>query len=54
MKWRYHKPFVNWLLKMQYAELQDDNVKPFVSPGLVLYMYEAYQAGMKQGKQENG
>jgi hypothetical protein len=48
IKWQYHKPFVKWLLKMQYAEMKDDKISPFISPGLVLYMYEAYLAGFKE------
>ena len=54
LKWRYNKPFVDWLLKMQYAEMKDEKVHPFVSPGLVLYMYEAYHAGFKQRGLEDG
>lgn len=47
MKWQYDKPFVTWLLGQSYAEEKGNKIIPFVSLGLVLYMYEAYRQGFK-------
>ena len=51
-RWQDDAGFVTWLLDVQYAEEAENKVKPFVSLGMVLYMYEAYSKGKENQRKE--
>jgi hypothetical protein len=44
MKWQDDKAFCAWLLKVRYAEKKEDEMKPFLNLGGILYMHEAWFA----------
>jgi len=48
LKWQEDVPFIDWLISKNYAEIKDGKVQPHTSLGLVLYMHEAYRAGLNQ------
>jgi hypothetical protein len=51
-RWQDDSGFVNWLLDVRYAEEAENKIKPFVSLGMVLYMYEAYSKGKENQRKE--
>ena len=49
-RWQKDSAFVEWLVSVKYARRDDaDRVVPSVSGGLVIYMWEAWQAGKAHG-----
>ena len=49
-RWQKDSAVVQWLLSVKYARRDDtDRVVPSVSGGLVIYMWEAWQAGQAHG-----
>jgi len=48
VKWQDDPVFVGWLLEAQYAKKSGGKLVPFLSLGLILYMYEAFQLGKQQ------
>ena len=44
-KWQDDENFIQWLLAMKYIEKEKGKLKPMLSNGLYLYMYEAYSEG---------
>ena len=51
MDWKSDKAFVDWLLSTGYAVDSDKGVKPFLTLGVILYMFEAYGEGFNVGVQ---
>lgn len=45
MKWQDDPVFVGWLLEARYAVKKGGELRPYLSLGLILYMYEAFQLG---------
>lgn len=46
-QWRQCKPFVEAMLERKYINKQ---LEPYLSPGVMLYLYEAFQDGCKTAK----
>ena len=46
-KWQDDTGFIQWLSDMKYIEKEAGKLKPILSNGLYLYMYEAYNQGKK-------
>lgn len=52
-KWQSNGSFCQMLLKNEYAKRDSKGaIKPILSEGLVIYMYEAYRAGFSEGISE--
>ena len=49
MRWQDDPGFCSWLIAAEYARDEGGTVKPYLSGGVVLYMYEAYQQGKARG-----
>jgi len=49
-KWKSDGPFCRWLIKSGYARYSNSSLALCVSGGLVIYMWEAYLSGVKQGE----
>ena len=51
-KWTEDVGFYEWLCSVNYAQRIEGSieVRPFLSLGVVLYMHEAYRAGIENGK----
>lgn len=43
--WQQDRRFVGWLVRSEYAHLVDGKPLPFLSAGVVIYMWEAWVAG---------
>ena len=56
MKWQNDPAFCSWLLSSQYAKESKGKIEPYLSGGVVLYMWEAFQHGLSlrgsNGKEE--
>ena len=46
-RWQEDKKFCGWLIGMRYAEKGPKAPEPFLSNGVVLFMYEAWCARME-------
>lgn len=44
MKWRDDPQFVGWLIAHEYAEMINGKVEPVLTQGMILYMFEVWQA----------
>lgn len=44
MKWRDDAEFVAWLIAHEYAEKVKGKIQPLLTNGLILYMFEVWQA----------
>tara|TARA_R110000824_G_scaffold260424_1_gene449099 strand:- start:794 stop:961 length:168 start_codon:yes stop_codon:yes gene_type:complete len=51
-KWQDDTEFKNWLLENNYATETAKEIKPRLSLGLVLYCFEAFTEGKKQGQKK--
>jgi len=53
-RWQDDRAFVAWLVGQRYASMapagQDAQVQPYLSLGSMLYLYEAWQAGIQNEK----
>ena len=45
MKWQNDPAFCAWLLSERYARESKGKIEPYLSGGVVLYMWEAFQHG---------
>lgn len=45
MRWQDDEIFCAWLTEHRYAVQTDKGLRPNLSQGAILYMYESYQAG---------
>lgn len=43
-RWQFCKPFVDWLVEMNYIEVNDGKIREYMSGGVYLYMWEAWRA----------
>jgi len=46
-RWQDDEAFVCWLLAMGYASQTEKGLRPYLSAGAVIYMFEAYLYGKK-------
>ena len=51
MDWKSDKAFVDWLLSTGYVIDSEKGIKPFLTLGVILYMFEAYVEGFNIGFQ---
>ena len=53
-RWQNDQRFVQWLLSKQYAQMADKRggleVQTYLTLGTMLYLYEAWAAGVEYGK----
>ncbi len=52
MKWQDDPGLVTWLLDRQYERQTAKGVDPYLSGGVVIYMFEAYNEGFNYGFQQ--
>ncbi len=52
MKWQDNSDFCSWLLSQKYAKKSKDKIEPYLSGGVVLYMWEAFQHGLTHSSKE--
>ena len=52
MRWQEDPTFCSWLVSVEYAEQLPSKIKPIISAGRVLYMWEAFQRGRELSKSE--
>ena len=43
MDWKGDESFCEWMVSMNYVVRTEKGLKPFLTLGVVLYMYEAWQ-----------
>lgn len=48
-RWESDAAFVGWLLASRYAERKGDKVVPYLTGGVVLYLWEAWTAARALG-----
>lgn len=53
-KWQQDKHFCDWLLKMEYTYTEKKRLMSHIGEGTTLYMWEAYQEGVKFGRRQKG
>jgi hypothetical protein len=47
IRWQEDEKFCKWLLSKRYAEKGQKGIRPFLTNGVVLFMYEAWCARME-------
>ena len=48
MDWKSDKAFVDWLLSTGYVIDSEKGIKPFLTLGVILYMFEAWENGISR------